>query len=140
MRKESNRITDLIWLLLLIIILPLLLLLAGPLLIIAALWGSISLGRIQLRPSKYYQLGRIWAFGFGLLLWAFTWGSLVWFWPADFAISTIMPPSARAMLSQVTLPVTTPTATNTSQPPTPAVIAATTTTATSTYRPGHAEP
>ncbi len=91
MSKGSNSIIDLIRLLLLVILLPLILFMIGPLLVIAAIRGSITLGALQLRPGKYYHWGRIWAFSLGIILWVFIWGGIVQFWPPNFSMPTRLP-------------------------------------------------
>ncbi len=76
--RDSAPLKDILRLLWLIVLLPLLLLLVGPLLVLAAIFGRLSLFNIQLNPGKHFSGGRAWAFVVGLLLWATIWPGLAW--------------------------------------------------------------
>jgi len=115
-------IVDLLRLLLLIILLPLILLVVGPLLVIAALAGRISLGALQLKPGRYYRSGRIWAFGLGIIIWGLVWGGIAWVWPEFIPrlSSTVTTPAiVQAVLPTATHTPLPATSTATIQPATP---------------------
>lgn len=76
--RNSAPLKDILWLLVFIILLPLALLLAGPMLVLAAMFGRLSLFNLQLNPGRRAKRGRVWAFVLGLLLWAVVWLGLAW--------------------------------------------------------------
>ncbi|HEY85204.1 MAG TPA: hypothetical protein G4N96_08865 [Chloroflexi bacterium] len=77
--SKPSPIKDLARLLVLIVLLPLIIFLAGPLLVFAAIFGSISLfGGVKITPGKRRRWGRLLALVIGLLLWAIIWGGAVW--------------------------------------------------------------
>lgn len=126
---------DLGRLLLWLLLLPLLLLLLGPLLVLAAVRGSLRLGVINLNPSRQAPQGRWWALGVGVLLWGLTWGGLGWAAqrfvdspPAEATLTaavTNTPPAGEAGATA------SPTASPSPQPPSPTATAVSSPTPTS---------
>jgi len=140
MSKSSHLLVDLLRLLLLIALLPLIILLAGPLLVVAAILGDVSVfGVVKLAPGKHLRWGRLWAFIIGLLLWMIVWGSAAWLWlnyaptftssavrPATPTIQAHSSPSAGQAFQPAPSPTIGPTATSISTPePTATIVIAT---------------
>ncbi len=112
-------LADLVRLILLILFLPLILILIGPLLILAVWRGHQPMGPIMLDTSRYSPVGRVSAFGLGVVLWLLVWGSLAWLMFTAFSPVTILTALSPSAPATVALPET---ATPTPIPPTPTLV------------------
>ncbi|MEM7033665.1 MAG: hypothetical protein AAF629_29220 [Chloroflexota bacterium] len=127
--RKRTSVKDIFRLLWLLVLLPFWALFIGPILVLAGILGRVSIGTLQLRPSRQYQRGRLWAFLSGVIIWGFSWGLILWLWQGGYLnpiVATYAPSSIRSQLIAI-LP------TNTPQPATPT--ATLTATPTATLRP-----
>lgn len=99
-------LADLVRLILLILFLPLILILIGPLLILAVWRGHQPMGPIMLDTSRYSPVGRMSAFGLGVVLWLLVWGSLAWLMFTAFSPVTILTALSPTLPATIALPAT----------------------------------